>query len=296
METSRVYKCILYNDMLWVVMNMLCFVSFLHMVCWNLHMPGVEIYTSSVNVVLMVCWNLCIPAFGKNWNLHIAWLFSLNLVWIWTQNVGCHCIIVIKHGLLCFVTLMHGWACIDYGPQLACGKLDGPSSFMPTHALTFTKHRHPMFNYYSTVMTIRTIFTVAINLSKLNLSHISCLTRSVAWTSQVLNFIMEGSCVFQKLTSLLLYICEIGQMRVWEVGQESTSKSTRSPRKNWLMCWAKCNLSIICTLFVIYCISDLGWYLCKILAKSKSKVVNDINISQCHTTESKYTRICWRMD
>ncbi len=91
---------LLYNDMLWVVMNMLCFVSFLIMICWNLHMPVVEIYTSSVNVVLMVYWNLCIPAYGKNWNLHIAWLFSLNLVWIWTQNVGCHCIIVIKHGLL----------------------------------------------------------------------------------------------------------------------------------------------------------------------------------------------------
>ncbi len=33
---------------------MLCFVSFLLMVCWNLHMPGFEIYTFSVNVVLMV--------------------------------------------------------------------------------------------------------------------------------------------------------------------------------------------------------------------------------------------------
>ncbi len=65
---------LLYNDMLWVVMNMLCFVSFLLTVCWNLHMPGVEIYTFSVNLVLMICWNLCIP-YGKNWNLHIAWLF-----------------------------------------------------------------------------------------------------------------------------------------------------------------------------------------------------------------------------
>ncbi len=33
----------------------------------------------------------------------------MNLGWIWTQNVGCHCIIVIKHGLLCFVALMHGF-------------------------------------------------------------------------------------------------------------------------------------------------------------------------------------------
>ncbi len=49
----------------------------------------------------------------------------------------CHCIIVIKHGLLCFVTLMHGWACID----------EGPSSW--PQALTFTKHRQRMFNYYS---------------------------------------------------------------------------------------------------------------------------------------------------
>ncbi len=72
---------VLYNDMLWVVMNMLCFVSFLLMVCWNLHMPDVEIYTFSVNVVLMVCWNLCIPAYGKNWNLHIALLFR----WIWGE-------------------------------------------------------------------------------------------------------------------------------------------------------------------------------------------------------------------
>ncbi len=70
-----------YNDMLWVVMNMLCFVSFLLMVCWNLHMPGVEIYIFSVNLVLMVCWNLCIP-YNKNWNLHIAWFwggFGVNL-------------------------------------------------------------------------------------------------------------------------------------------------------------------------------------------------------------------------
>ncbi len=33
----------LYNDMRWVVMNMLCFVNFLLMVCWNLHMLDVEI-------------------------------------------------------------------------------------------------------------------------------------------------------------------------------------------------------------------------------------------------------------
>ncbi len=105
-------------------MNILCFVSFVLMVCWNLHLPGVEIYTFSVNVVLMVCWNLCIPAYGKKWNLHIALLFRWILGWIWTQNVGCHCIVVIKHGLLCFVMLMHGWACIDYGPQLTCGQLD----------------------------------------------------------------------------------------------------------------------------------------------------------------------------
>ncbi len=41
-------------------------------VCWNLHMPGVEIYTFGVNVVLIVCWNLCITAYGKNWNPQIA--------------------------------------------------------------------------------------------------------------------------------------------------------------------------------------------------------------------------------
>ncbi len=81
---------LLYNDMLWVVMNMLCFVSFL----------------------LMVCWNLCIP-YGKNWNLHIAWLFRWILGEFRQKNAGCHCIIVIKHGLLCFVTLMYGCACID---------------------------------------------------------------------------------------------------------------------------------------------------------------------------------------
>ncbi len=57
---------VLYTEILWIVMNMLSFVSFLLMVCWNLHMPGVEIYTFSVNVVLMVYWNLCIPAYGKN--------------------------------------------------------------------------------------------------------------------------------------------------------------------------------------------------------------------------------------
>ncbi len=44
--------------MLWVVMNVLGFVRFGLMVCWNLHMPGVEIYTFSVNIVLMIYWNL----------------------------------------------------------------------------------------------------------------------------------------------------------------------------------------------------------------------------------------------
>ncbi len=140
---TKIQKLLLYNDMLCVVMNMLCFVSFLLMICWNLHMSGVEIYTFSVNVVLMVCWNLCIP-YGKNWNLHIAWLFR----WIWTQNVVCHCIIVIKHGLLCFVSLMHGWACIDYVLQQACGSASWAFVNVPTHALTFTKHIQPMFNYY----------------------------------------------------------------------------------------------------------------------------------------------------
>ncbi len=28
------------------------------------------------------------------------------------------------------------------------GQLDWPCQCMPTHALTFTKHRQPMFNYY----------------------------------------------------------------------------------------------------------------------------------------------------
>ncbi len=52
---AKVVNSKLNNDMLQVVMNMLCFVSFLLMFCWNLHMPGVEIYTFSVNLVLMVC-------------------------------------------------------------------------------------------------------------------------------------------------------------------------------------------------------------------------------------------------
>ncbi len=123
--------------MIWVVINMLSFVSFLLMVCWNLHMKGVEIYTFSVNLMLMVCWNLCIP-YGKNWNLHIAWLFR----WIWTQNVGCHCIIVIKHGLMCFVMLMHGWA-LTTACSWPADTLMGLRQCMPTHALTSQNTGNP---------------------------------------------------------------------------------------------------------------------------------------------------------
>ncbi len=36
-------------------MNMLCFAGLVLMVCQNLHMSGVEIYTFSVNLVFMVC-------------------------------------------------------------------------------------------------------------------------------------------------------------------------------------------------------------------------------------------------
>ncbi len=50
--------------MLWVVMNIVCFVSLLLMVCWNLHMPGVEIYTFIVIVIVFVCWNLCMHMAG----------------------------------------------------------------------------------------------------------------------------------------------------------------------------------------------------------------------------------------
>ncbi len=60
-----------------------------------------------------------------------------------------------KHGLLYFVTLMHGWACIDYGLQLAAGRLTALHQCMPTHALTFTKHRQPLFNYYNKVVLCR---------------------------------------------------------------------------------------------------------------------------------------------
>ncbi len=97
-------------------MNVLCFVSIVLMVCWNLHIsveiytfnvnvvlmvcrnlhiPGVEIYTFNVNVVLMVCWNVHIPGveiytLSVNvvlmvcWNLHIPgveiYTFSVNVV------------------------------------------------------------------------------------------------------------------------------------------------------------------------------------------------------------------------
>ncbi len=54
-------------------MNILCFVSFKLMVCWNLHMPGVEIYTFSVNVVLMIGWNLHMPGVE-------IYTFSVNVV------------------------------------------------------------------------------------------------------------------------------------------------------------------------------------------------------------------------
>ncbi len=51
--------------MLWVVMNVLCFVNLLLMVCWNQHMASVEMYIFNVNPVLMTCWNIC-----------VAWLFA----------------------------------------------------------------------------------------------------------------------------------------------------------------------------------------------------------------------------
>ncbi len=106
-----------------------------HVRCWNLH---IQCECSAHGLLKFKR----IP-YGKNWNLHIAWLFRWIWGWIWTQNVGCHCIIVIKHRLLCFVTLMHGWACIDYGPQLASEQLDGP---LWMHAL-------PYINFHKTKAT-----------------------------------------------------------------------------------------------------------------------------------------------
>ncbi len=61
---------------------------------------------------------------------------------------GCHCIIVIKYGLPVFEK-----NCDIYGNALTMAlcwpvaSLAGIHQCMSTHALTFTKHRHPMFNY-----------------------------------------------------------------------------------------------------------------------------------------------------
>ncbi len=44
--------------MLWIVMNMLCFVNPVLKVCWNLHIPGFEIYT----------WISYFSEFGINFN------------------------------------------------------------------------------------------------------------------------------------------------------------------------------------------------------------------------------------
>ncbi len=76
---EQVVQSISPNDMLSV--NRLYFVSIVLLVGWNLHMPGVEMYTFSVNVVLMACTNLHIPH-GKNWHLYIACFlgeFGVNL-------------------------------------------------------------------------------------------------------------------------------------------------------------------------------------------------------------------------
>ncbi len=132
--------------MLWVVLNILCFVSlwkisylFIHGLlkstydrCWNLHIQC-EYSAHPLLKYVHTIWQ-------ELKSTH-RMIIEMNLGWIWTQNVGCPCIIVIKHGLLSFVTLMHGWACIDYSPARS----------MPTHALTFTKHRQPMFNYYNII-------------------------------------------------------------------------------------------------------------------------------------------------
>ncbi len=55
-------------------------------------------------------------------------------------------------GCLCFVTLMHGWACIDYGPQLAAGQLDRPLSMHAHPCINFHKKQATMFNYYYTMI------------------------------------------------------------------------------------------------------------------------------------------------
>ncbi len=91
------------------------------------------------------CWNLHIQrecsAHGLLKSMHTSiWqelksthrmIIYVNLGWIWTQNVGCRCIIVIKHGLLCFVTLMHA------------ASLTGLRQCMPTHALTSQNTGNP---------------------------------------------------------------------------------------------------------------------------------------------------------
>ncbi len=76
------------------------------------------------------CWNLHIQCecsvHGLLKSMHTLWqelksthhmIIKVNLGWIWTQNVGCHCIIVIKHGLQ------------------PVDSLTGLRQCMPTHAL-----------------------------------------------------------------------------------------------------------------------------------------------------------------
>ncbi len=72
-------------------------------------------YAVFVNQLLIVCWNLHMTGDDL---FNFSKLF-LSLRYMWTEKVGCYCIIVIKHGLPVFCDIR---VCIDNGPKLDCDK------------------------------------------------------------------------------------------------------------------------------------------------------------------------------
>ncbi len=86
-------------------------------------MPGVEIYTWYVY-------------FGE---------FEINL----NRKGGVYCKIIIKHGLpmFCDINAWVGPHALTMALSLAVASLMGFRQCMPSHALSFTKHRQHMFNY-----------------------------------------------------------------------------------------------------------------------------------------------------
>ncbi len=79
--------------MLWVVINMLCFMNLVLMVCWNLHMPGFDIYT----------WYSYFGEFGVNLNKYnpIVWGRYIWMI-VWRHHDIMHFPVNYKQSVMVF--------------------------------------------------------------------------------------------------------------------------------------------------------------------------------------------------